>query len=283
MISAIGPPAGCGIGGVQAETDSFLTCETHGLAAAQAAMPCKELDAILDGHEAIHRKACSERLQGPKVHITSLRSELPGRMLTPAGNAREEARAYRWEATQIQPLYEQAKKGCRLSFTGVTLSCTIPTPMGDIVTGQTIIEATACGDPLTSTWDLTTESWSKGAAGSSSNRGKPWKNDCVEKGSDNEKRREAVYRRAPAGAGGWMCVYDKGPPERIIIRNFRMKMCKPSTEQAVTVDLTRSSEPCGPKEPPVKPPPVKPSPAKPPPPVKPPPAKPPVVPVAPPR
>jgi hypothetical protein len=72
-----------------------------------------------------------------------------------------------------------------------------------------------------------------------------------------------------------MCVYDKGPPERITIRNFRMKLCRPSDEQTVTVDLTRSSEPCGPKEPP---------PVPPPPPVKPPPAKPPVlVPVTPPR
>ena len=265
MISAIGPPAGCGITELQAETDSFLTCETHGLAAAQATMPCKELDAILDGHEAIHRDACIKRKQGPTVHITSLRSELPGRMLTPAGNAREEAAAYRWEAAQIQPLYDQAKKGCRLSFTGVTLTCTIPTPVGDVVTGQTIIEATACGDPLTSSWTLTTESWTKGAAGSSSNRGKPWTNDCVAKGSDDEKRREAAYRRRPAGAGGWMCVYDKGPPERITIRNFPVKRCKPNADQAFTVDLTRSSEPCGAKEPPVKPPPpIKPTPAKPP-------------------
>jgi hypothetical protein len=275
MISAIGLPLGCGMStAIQVGTDSYLTCATEGLAAAQAAMPCKELDAILDGHEAIHRRACTERKKGPSVHIVSLQAGLPGRMLTPAGNAREEAAAYRWEAAQIQPLYDRAKKGCRLSFTDVTLTCTIPTPLGPIFTGQTIIEATACGDPLTSTWELTTVAWSKGATGNSSNRGKPWKNDCVEKGSPDEKRREAVYQRRPGGAGGWMCVYDKGPPERITIRNFRMKVCKPNDEQPVTVKLTRSSEPCGAKEPPVPPPP----------PVKPPPAKPPaLVPVTPPR
>ncbi len=265
MIAAIGLPQGCGMTAAsEAQTDSFLTCETTGLAAAQAALPCKELDAIVDGHEAIHRNACIERKKGPSVHIVTLKSELPGRLLTPAGNAREEAAAYRWEAAQIQPLYDQAKKGCRLSYTGVTMTCTIPTPAGPIVTGQTIDEATACGDPLTSTWDLSTTSFSKGAGANSSNHGKPWHNDCVEKGSPDEKRREAAYLRRPAGAGGWMCVYDKGPPERITIRNFRLKMCKPNAEQSITVDLTRSSEPCGLKEPPVKPPQVTPTPAKPP-------------------
>src|SRR5262249_30742762 len=169
MIAAIGLPAGCGMtAATEAQTESYLTCETTGLALAQAAMPCKELDAIADGHEAIHRNACIERKKGAAVHIVTLKSELPGRLLTPAGNAREEAAAYRWEAAQIQPLYDQAKKGCRLSYTGVTMTCTIPTPMGPIVTGQTINEATACGDPLTSTWDLSTTSFSKGAGANSS-------------------------------------------------------------------------------------------------------------------
>ena len=121
----------------------------------------------------------------------------------------------------------------------MTVDCSIPTPKCTVRTGQTIA-GRVCGDPTTSTWTITPHYFAEGCGvpPSGTKGDKPFANDCVAEGSPEEKQRVDTHRRfaAAGGAGGWMCVYRDGPTPQIIIRNFRMAMCKPSTEQTITVN-----------------------------------------------
>ena len=139
---------------------------------------------------------------------------------------------------------ENAFMNCKLcegglAFKDVTVDCTIPTPRCSVRMGQTIA-GRVCGDPITGTWTITPHYFSEGCGvpPSGTKGDKPFTNDCVAEGSAEEKQRVDAHRRfaAAGGAGGWMCVYRDGPTPKIVIRNFRMAMCKPSTEQTITVD-----------------------------------------------
>jgi hypothetical protein len=239
MIAAIGSPQGCGAVNLVVETNSSQ-CETSTapLQRAQASMPCRELADLLERHEVMHLVACEARKARGTI----------ARVLTPAGMAREEARAYRAEAAEIQKLIDEIEKKCERTFSGVSLSCSIPTPAGTVQMGQTV-SGTACGDPVATEWTFTTESWVKPGGGSSKDDSQ---GRCVAKGSPTELAQADVYRRFTGkatlqggGAGGWLCVYDPADPEHITIRNFRMATCSPNTEQTVTVPLARSPRECG--------------------------------------
>ena len=130
-------------------------------------------------------------------------------------------------------------KACEdgLAFKAVTIDCTIETPVCAIRSGQTF-SGRVCGDPTKSTWTITPHYFGEGCnlPPTGTKGDKPYQNDCVAEGSDDEKRRADTYRGArTGGAGGWMCVYRDGPTPQVVIRNFRMAMCKPSTEQTIVV------------------------------------------------
>ncbi len=270
MNEQVPPAADCSNSGPEGVGTNPFTCITdQAIAAAKTAAECKEIGELLDKHETVHRESCIQRRQTciqrgqsgfwkyfPVDGTESFATSYPSLIQTPAGNAREEAAAYRLEITSLQKLYDKAIKGCKLSYTGVTLTCNIRMPGIDLIERGTNISATTCGDPVTTLWNMTTDSWRK-APRYSVSHDKPWQSDCVEKGSPEEQYRLQVKKNAPNG-GGWMCIYDKGPPERITIRNFPGKFCSPNTEQVFTVDLKRSSESCEAK-PPTRP--VKPTPA----------------------
>ncbi|MCC7463888.1 MAG: hypothetical protein IT480_15680 [Gammaproteobacteria bacterium] len=171
---------------------------------------------------------------------------LPSRQLTMAGLAREEAGAYRFEAGEIQKMVDELERKCELRFSGASLSCTIPMPGTTIEMGQTV-SGRACGDPVSSNWMFSSESWIRPGGGSGRDE---FTGECVAKGSPIELAQADVYRRAAAratrlgGAAGWLCVYDETNPDQITIRNFRMAICSPNAEQIVTVEVSRSSE-CG--------------------------------------
>jgi len=138
---------------------------------------------------------------------------------------------------------ETATMNCKLcegglEFKDVTIDCTIPTPKCTVTTGQ-VIAGRVCGDPTSSPWTITPHYFAKGCnippIGTKGD--KAFTNDCVAEGSAEEKRRADVFRRFHgAGAGGWMCVYRDGPNPQIVIRNFRMSVCKGPAEQTIVAD-----------------------------------------------
>lgn len=151
-----------------------------------------------------------------------------------------------------------------ISFQGVTIDCTIRTPQCTIRTGQRL-SGSVCGDPVGGTWKITPQYFAEGCRMPPGNPryDKPFDNDCVAQGSDEEKRRANIYKSARgAGAGGWMCVYSDEPKPKVTIRSFRMSMCAGDAEQSVTVDAKVSDESC--EEPsPVPAPPQRPVPTRP--------------------
>lgn len=153
--------------------------------------------------------------------------------------AESEVVSYRAQKEYLVPKLEELEKKCqKLSFKGVTIDCTIRTPACVIRTGQKLA-GSVCGDPLKETWTITPHYFAEGCgAPSNDTRGdKPFDNDCVQAGSDEEKRRAAIYAKARGmSGGGWMCVYSDGPRPKITIRSFRLPMCEGAAEQTVTVD-----------------------------------------------
>lgn len=149
----------------------------------------------------------------------------------------------------------------KISFKDVTLDCVMPTPHCSFRIGQQI-EGQVCGDPVKSRWKITPKYFAEGCGvpPSDGKGDKPFTIDCVEAGSDFEKRYVEAHRKSLGGAGGWMCVYREGPTPQITIRNFRMSMCKGAAEQTITV-YAEASEGCDePSQPPPKAPPSKPLP-----------------------
>lgn len=102
MVARIGAPADCGFGDADVEMmTNIIACEINLDKAKQAeqAMPCKELHDIAFRHEVLHLEACQKR-KGEKI--------IPPVRLTPAGKAREEARAYTREITELKALVLEA-------------------------------------------------------------------------------------------------------------------------------------------------------------------------------
>jgi hypothetical protein len=128
-------------------------------------------------------------------------------------------------------------KDQKISFSNATIDCVIKTPRCSIRTGETIA-GHACGDPLRASWTIEPHIFAEGCGmPATSKNDKPFDNDCVPAGSDEEKRRVAVYQQyRSSGAGGWMCVYSDDPRPTVTIRNFRLSVCTGSWEQKVTVD-----------------------------------------------
>jgi hypothetical protein len=91
------------------------------------------------------------------------------------------------------------------------------------------ISGSVCGDPVSSTWTVNTVSWTRPGQ---RNVDEPWDNDCVAKGSAEEKRRLSIYQGAASGrGGGWMCVYEGGEDPHVTIRSFYPPPCSPAGEQ----------------------------------------------------
>ena len=109
---------------VAAETH-LITCDIPGdkLNAAMAAMPCKELADMIYAHEHAHHDWCMKR-----KHTNG--EFLPYIFLTPAGVAKEEAKAYRAELAKIRQMLDKLKQP---RITGESLSVLhLPMPMGTI-------------------------------------------------------------------------------------------------------------------------------------------------------
>lgn len=168
--------------------------------------------------------------------------------------AESEVVSYRTQKEFLDKKLEALKKRCkRIAFKNVTIDCTIRTPVCSIRTGQKLA-GSACGDPVATTWTITPQYFAEGCgAPSNDTRGdKPFTNDCVLAGSDEEKRRAAIYTNARgSGGGGWMCVYSGGAKPKITIRSFRIAMCEGKAEQTVTVDAEVSQSCDDPSQPPV--------------------------------
>lgn len=192
---------------------------------------------------------CDEIVEGVRVHERAHRdfflspgnAIIGGLMSSQHLRLRSESEvvSYRTQKAFLEQKLEALKKQCRkLSFKGVTIDCTMRTPACSIRTGQKIA-GSVCGDPLKETWKITPHYFAEGCGiPSNGTRGdKPFDNDCVQAGSDEERRRASIYINARGtGAGGWMCVYKDGPQPKITIRSFRLSMCEGAAEQTVTVD-----------------------------------------------
>ena len=130
------------------------------------------------------------------------------------------------------------------SFKEVTIDCIMSLPHCRMRSGQKIAGRT-CGDPTSATWTITPHYFAEGCGARDAGTlgDKPFENDCVEAGSEEEKRRAAVYlQHRKLGAGGWMCVYSAQPTPKITIRNFRSSMCQGPAEQAITVDAEPATD-----------------------------------------
>jgi Bacterial protein of unknown function (DUF922) len=125
----------------------------------------------------------------------------------------------------------------KLAFSGVDLFCDIKTPVCTLRSGQRF-EAEVCGNPLTATWTVTPHYYTTGCGAVPSTSGdKPFDNDCVPEGGAEDKRRAAIHKNAPGGAGGWFCVYGDSPKPHVTIRSYRVATCAAPKEQTVTVDV----------------------------------------------
>ena len=241
---------GCGYPaeGGEAQTEVLNECTTTGLVEAMGMQPCKELATLVAAHEGLHTAQCEERKK-PKsktwsyVYVDkqgiSHTVRRPPNILTPYGAAAGEIAAYEMEVASLKPIIEKLEKKCRkLSFKDVTIDCIIRTPHCTIRTGQEIA-GSVCGDPTKETWNITTHYFAEGCGMPSGGTAgdKPFDNDCVLAGSDEEQRRASIYRNARGmGGGGWMCVYSDNPRPQITIRSFRLSVCEGNAEQKITVD-----------------------------------------------
>jgi hypothetical protein len=125
----------------------------------------------------------------------------------------------------------------KLAFSGVDLFCEVKTPVCTMRTGQKF-EAEVCGNPLTGIWTVKPQYYTIGCGAAPGTGGdKPFDNDCVAEGSAEDKRRIALHKSAPGGAGGWFCVYGTSPKPHVTIRSYRVAMCEAPKEQTVTVDV----------------------------------------------
>lgn len=243
LASQVGLAPGCGAFAVEAKTDTYATCEVDkaSVTQSQAQAPCRQIGELLAKHETLHHDRCIARKRTPNSHMwkpADYPYSLPGIMQTPAGHAREEAAAYRMEITALELLLPKAQAKCELRFTGVTTSCTFPSPGGTVEMGQEIA-GKVCGDPLTASWTINSVSWVRAPyIGLSRNTDPPFASDCVAKGSPEEAQRAQILSAGPAA--GWMCVYDDSTPPKIIIRSFRLKQCSPHSEQTIIKTATRS-------------------------------------------
>lgn len=232
----------------EVSTDTFAECKVDAaqLAAAQAEAGCKQLGELLAKHENSHVAACQQRKQAPlwnyAVEGVSVNRVFPSVMLTPAGKANDEAAGYDPEIQGIARLVKAIdKKKCKRAIKGASIDCTVPSPMGKVVMRDEIAGQTCGGDPVPGNWQMTvTRIVTAPMIGTQRKVDPPFDNDCVAKGSAEEARRAALYANS-SGARGWMCVYDakggRGTPT-VTIRNFRLDVCKPATEQAVTVPVS---------------------------------------------
>ena len=242
LSERVGAPAGCELGDAEDPSTNNETCETTGLVSAMAQSPCKQIGDLLARHEGVHQATCEARKPTSKVRLIDPVTqryirEIPKRMITAAGRATEEARAYRMEAAALEPLLKQANEKCEITFKGVKTSCTIPSPAGSMSMGQEIT-GKACGDPVTANWTINVVNWVRAPyIGEQRTVDPPFDNDCVAKGSAEERRREAIYRAGPGK--GWMCVYEDKPAPQIHIRYFRLPQCAAPTEQTYTVPAIR--------------------------------------------
>ncbi len=248
---AAGAPEGCpssdsvGVDGQGASAGTNVeTCEITGLPEVMRDAPCKQIADLLVGHESMHQQSCEVRkrttvslvdpLTGAKVR------DMPAVVLTPSGKAREEAKAYRTEVQALEKLLKEAEKKCKTSFKGVKTSCVIRSPGVKVTMGQEI-SGKACGDPVSANWTINTVSYVIApGVGTQRNTDPPWDSDCVAKGSEEERRREAIYKGGPGK--GWMCVYDAGDKTRrpsVTIRSFRLPQCNPAGEETITVTVER--------------------------------------------
>jgi hypothetical protein len=195
---------------------------------------------------------CDDIVEGVRIHETAHRTFFlsPGNFLEGATmtsrhlrlRSESEVVSYRAQKEFIKEKLDALKNRCkRVSFKGVTVDCVMAAGTGRVRTGQKL-EGYVCGDPTRETWTINpvyfVEAPHMPPIPPSAN--KPFSNDCVPKGSEIERRRAEVYLRGPAGAGGWMCVYEAGPPARVTIRNFRPSVCSGPKEQSVTVEAVLS-------------------------------------------
>lgn len=247
LSDSVGAAGGCPDATVSEAWTNAETCEMRNVDKAMADAPCKQIGELIASHEGIHQAACEARAGSKKVRLIDLvtRSyvrDFPSRMVTPAGRATEEARAYRMEAAALKPLLKKAEAKCKTSFKGVKTSCVIPTPVGAVSMGQKLA-GEACGAPDSATWTIHSTGWTQApGVGYRESNDPPWQTDCLLKGSAEETRRAGILNGAIANARGWMCIYDPGDERRkptITIRNFRMPQCTPSGEQAITVEAER--------------------------------------------
>jgi hypothetical protein len=241
---------GCGYpaGGSEVETNVLNECTTSGLVEAMGMQPCKELADLLAAHEGMHAAMCEAR-QKPKskgwdyiyVDKSGVRhtAHRPPKIQTPYGAAASEIAAYRMEIDALKPIIDKLDRKCReISFKDVTIDCVMSHPRCKVRMGQKLA-GSACGDPVKANWIITPQYFAEGCGIPSTDRrgDKPFDNDCVTAGSDEEKRRAAIYAQGQGmGGGGWMCVYSDSPRPQITIRNFRMSLCQGPKEQKVTVD-----------------------------------------------
>lgn len=232
-------------------TESFETCQTHNLPGAQAVQPCKELAQLLQSHEALHVTACRQRQQPnssywPYTVAGASTKMYPPKIITPAGLAAEEIRAYQLEITALKRIIEKLEKRCRkISFKDVTVECVMPAGKYRVRMGQKL-EGSACGDPTRAPWTITPKYFAEGLPGMPpvpATNNKAFTTDCLAAGSDLEKQRAEILRSHPQQGGGWMCVYHEGPPPQISIRFFRLSRCEGPTEVTITVDA-EVSETC---------------------------------------
>jgi hypothetical protein len=140
LASRIGPPADCNYDpaqSVEMSTD-VVNCAITGLREAEGKVPCRELFEIARRHEAAHLARCQARKGGKTI---------PSRILTPAGQAREEAEAYREEIGELGALLKQIGEAKLDHQTNVSVRLG---PLGTLVIQSTAEYAfTQNGDVIT--------------------------------------------------------------------------------------------------------------------------------------
>lgn len=259
MAAGVGAPAGCGFTVEDASTSTYPVCKIDAAVLQRAVddAPCKQIGAMLKAHEQAHKTQCDARVADPGhgtfwiyrvegANGNTAQQQMPPLMQTPAGRAREEARLHRKDITALEALRPKAEAKCKTSFSGVKTSCTIPSPAGSVSMGQEIT-GKACGNPVVANWTINVVNWVRAPyIGEQRTIDAPFDNDCVAKGSAEERRREAIYRAGPGK--GWMCVYEDKPTPQIHIRYFRLPQCSAPTEQSYTVPAIRGE--CDEDEPP---------------------------------
>jgi len=100
------------------------------------------------------------------------------------------------------------------------------------------ISGTNCKHPLADSWVVKQSFLMGGIPAAVPNKEGRSDTDCLAPGSPVLQKRINVLRQSPGG--GWVCIYDSGPPEQVTIKLFsnpRMGYKPPQQTKTVPVTL----------------------------------------------